>query len=493
MRLIKEIIIDASFGQIRTALLEDGELTEIHVEGQEGHSIVGSIYKGKTENVLQGMQAAFVDIGEERNAFLYIKDVLPNFFSLEDEDIIEPDISYDICDLLKSGQEILVQVVKDPIDSKGARITTHITLPGRYTVLMPTVDYIGISRRIGNEAERNRLKEMVESVKPDNMGIIVRTVAENCNIEKLETDIKFLMGLWQDISNKSNQVSAPKLVHKDMDLFYRTLRDMFTYDTERLIVNEESFFNKALEITNNISPTLLDRIKYFNKSYDIFGYYNIDEKLEKLLGKKIWLKSGGYIVIEQTEALTVVDVNTGKYIGGKNLKDTALKTNIEAAREIAGQLRLRDIGGIIIIDFIDMEDEEHQNLVIEVMKNALKNDRSKSCIWGITHLGLLEMTRKKVVPSKEDKMLSHCPYCMGSGKIISSETMIKLIEKDLKKLLLHEKGTKNIKIEVHPEIKKNLVGYLKYIDIVAKTESANISMSSNNSLQKDKYNIILKK
>ncbi len=463
------------------------------MEGQEGRSIVGSIYKGRTENVLQGMQAAFVDLGVERNAFLYIKDVLPNFFSLEDEETVEPDCSYDICDLLKSGQEILVQVVKDPIDSKGARITTHITLPGRYTVLMPTVDYIGISRRIENEEERNRLKEMAESVKPDNMGIIVRTVAENCSIEELETDIKLLMGLWQDILGKSYQVSAPKLVHKDMDLFYRTLRDMFTYDIEKLIVNEKDFYNRALEIISKIAPSLADRIEYFNKSYDIFGYYNIDEELEKLLGKRIWLKNGGYIVIEQTEALTVVDVNTGKYIGGKNLKETALKTNIEAAREIASQLRLRDIGGIIIIDFIDMEEEDHQNLVIEVMKKALKNDRSKSCIWGITHLGLLEMTRKKVVPSKEDKMLSPCPYCIGTGKIISPETMIKLIEKDLKKLLLHEKGTKNIKIEVHPEIKKDLVGYLKYIDIVAKSKSANVSISSNNSLQKDKYNIVLRK
>ncbi len=485
---MKEIIVDAGFGQVRTALLEDGELAEIYIEGRENRSIVGDIYKGKVENVLPGMQAAFVEIGTDKNAFLYIKDILPNYYPNEDEEHAEDDNHYNISDLVKTGQDILIQVIKDPIDSKGARVTTHITLPGRYVVLMPTVDYIGISRRIENEKERERLKDIASSVKPENMGVIIRTVGEHCDISDLKSDIDLLVKLWKNILNKNYQMPSPYLLHKDMDLFNRVLRDIFTHEIDRLVINERSFFNRAVEISEEIAPNLKDRIEYYSDFFDIFNYFHIEEKIEELLDRKVWLKSGGYIIIEQVEALTAIDVNTGKCIGGKDLYDIALKTNIEAAKEIARQLRLRDIGGIIIIDFIDMQNEGNQNMVIEVIKNALKKDKSKSSVWGMTHLGLLEITRKKTVPPKEDMLLTGCPYCLGTGKILSPLTMIKMIEKDLKRMPLI-KTVKDINIEIHPEIKEVLSGYSKYFDDFELKNCVKINIITNESLHRDKYRI----
>lgn len=489
---MKEIIVDANFGQIRAALLEDHELVEIYIEGQEGKSIVGNIYKGKVENVLPGMEAAFVNIGTEKNAFLYVKDAIPNSFNYEEEEFISNNDGkdYHICDLLKSGQDILVQVIKDPIDSKGARVTTHITLPGRYAVLMPKVDYIGISRRIEDEIERERLREIAALAKPDNMGMIVRTAGEDCGLTDLESDMEFLTKLWKNLLEKSSNASAPRLIHMDMDLFYRILRDMFTKDINHLIINNKEYYNKAVEIVSLISPNLMQRIEYFNKSYDIFECYHIEEKAEKLLCKKIWLKCGGYIVIDQTEALTVIDVNTGKYVGSKDLQDTVLKTNIEAAKEIARQLRLRDIGGIVIVDFIDMYDEEHQNIVIEVMKNAMKKDKSKSCVWGMTHLGLLELTRKKVLAPKENMMQSPCPCCLGTGRILSPQTIVKKIEKEIKKAFL-DRSVKGVKIEVHPEIKKVLIEqYGNFLESTTEEEGKKINIIGDDSYHRDQFEIM---
>ncbi|NLN48272.1 MAG: Rne/Rng family ribonuclease [Clostridiales bacterium] len=485
---MKEIVVDAGFGQVRTALLEDGELVEIYIEGRENRSIVGDIYKGKVENVLPGMQAAFVEIGTEKNAFLFIKDILPDYYHGEEEEDIEDKIVYNICDLVKTGQDILVQVIKDPIDSKGARITTHITLPGRFVVLMPTVDYIGISRKIEDEKERERLKEIASTVKPENMGLIIRTAGEHCDAAELKSDIELLVKLWGNILKKNYKVSSPNLLHRDMDLFDRILRDIFTHKIDRLIINDRNLFNKAVEMTDEIAPNLKERIEYYSECFDIFNYFHIEEKIEGLLDKKVWLKSGGYIIIEQVEALTAIDVNTGKCIGGKDLYDIALKTNIEAAKEIARQLRLRDIGGIIIIDFIDMQNESQQNIVIEVIKNALKKDSSKSSVWGMTHLGLLELTRKKTVPPKEDMMLTGCPYCLGTGKILSPLIMIKMMEKDLKRLPL-VKSNKDITIEIHPEMKGILSGYSKYFNTFELNNNVKINFEFNESLHRDKYNI----
>ncbi|HHY78212.1 MAG TPA: Rne/Rng family ribonuclease [Clostridiales bacterium] len=450
---IKEIIVDIGFGQTRAAILEDSELVEIYMEDKEGQSIVGNIYKGLVKNVLPGMGAAFIDIGTEKNAFLYVKDLISDIsgYSEENDEHQAQIETYRIDDYLKTGQEVLVQIIKDPIGGKGARATTNITLPGRFAVLMPTADYIGVSRRIEDEVERERLRSLAEEIKPPNMGVIVRTAGEGCSISDLRSDIEFLTGLWGNILKKESKVTAPKLIHKDMSLFFRIVRDMFTKEVDKLVINDKEYYEKAVEIISATSPELKSRIYYFDMLYEIFDYYNIEEKIEKIISKKVWLKSGGYIVIEQTEALTVIDVNTGRYVGSKDLPDTVLKTNIEAAKEIAKQLRLRDIGGIIIIDFIDMKDSEHQNIVLEVLRNALKKDKNRSNVLGMTHLGLVEMTRKKVVPPKTNILQSICPHCLGTGRVLSKQTIFKKIEFEIRKALF-DKGNNIIEVFINPEL-----------------------------------------
>ncbi len=418
---MKEIVIDVKSENTTVALLEDKELAELYVEKHNNQSIVGNIYKGKVENVLPGMQAAFVNIGIEKNVFLYVKDAIPNTYFGEDEDSEYADKynNVSISDFLKVGQEITVQVVKEPISTKGARVTTHITLPGRFIVLMPTVEYTGISRRIENEEERERLKELAAQLKPENMGIIIRTAAEGCTEEELKEDIHFLSKLWENIQQQQQNGPVPRIIHKDINIVYRTVRDMFTNDIDRFVINQKDEYDKLMQVVGLLSKDLAKRVEYFDKDYEIFEFFDVKSKISKLLTRKVWLKSGGYLIIDQTEALTVVDVNTGKFVGSIDLKDTVLKTNVEAAREIAKQLRLRDIGGIIIIDFIDMHEKQHEEVVLEALKNSLKKDRTKSNVLGITHLGLVEMTRKKVRKRIDSAFLSPCPHCNGEGKILA--------------------------------------------------------------------------
>ncbi|WP_139249965.1 Rne/Rng family ribonuclease [Lutispora thermophila] len=489
--IIKEIVVDISFGQTRVAVLEDNELVEIYMEGQEGQSIVGNIYKGLVENVLPGMGAAFIDIGTGKNAFLYVKDVLPDLSSYDAVSSVgsESNRSQRIEDYLKAGQEVLIQIIKDPIGSKGARATTHVTLPGRFAVLMPTADYIGVSRRIEDEAERERLKALAAEVKPTNMGVIVRTAGEGCTLSDLKSDIEFLSTLWANILGKSDKTSAPKLIHKDMSLFFRIVRDMFTKEIDKLTINNKEYYEKALEIISMTSPDLEPRVSYFDKCYEIFDYYKIEEKIEKIISKKVWLKSGGYIVIDQTEALTAIDVNTGKYVGSKDLHDTVLKTNIEAAKEIAKQLRLRDIGGIIIIDFIDMNDQEHENLVLEVLRNALKKDKNRSNVLGMTHLGLVEMTRKKVVQPKTNIMQSICPYCSGTGKVLSKQTIFKKIEFEINKALFNRDNRK-VEIYVHPELGYEFMStYGDEIKSLSEKYNKDINIIPDETIPKDEFRV----
>jgi len=459
---MKEIIIDVGSRQTRVALLENKELTEIYIERQSNERIAGNIYKGRVENVLPGMQAAFVDIGLDKNAFLYVKDALPNTYFDEDNEYVDPAQfkDYQIDELLKAGQEIVVQIMKEPIDTKGARITTHITLPGRFVVLMPTVEYIGISRRIESDALREKLKKMAEELKPKGMGLIVRTAAEDCTAEDIGNDINFLLKLWDNIKQKQKTGVTPRIVHKDISIIYRTVRDMFTKDIDRLAINNKEHYEKVRELIAMISPHLKNKVEYYNKSYDIFEFYQVEPQVSKIINRKVWLKCGGYIVIDQTEALTSIDVNTGKFVGTVDLRDTVLKTNLEAAREIAKQLRLRDIGGIIIVDFIDMPDTEHESAVLELLKNALKKDRTRTNVLGMTQLGLVEMTRKKARQRIENILLAPCPYCKGEGRILSSETIVKKIEKEINALFFNT-GAIAAFLEVHPDVEE-LINY--YID-----------------------------
>lgn len=408
-------------GVNRVALLEDGELAELYIERPDSERMAGNIYRGKVSSVLPGMQAAFVDIGYEKNAFLYAGDVIAKKEYTEDEeDAIQYVKGCNICELLRSGQELTVQVVKEPIGSKGPRVTTNITLPGRHLVLLPDADYTGVSRRIENESERSKLKKIAENLKPKGMGLIVRTASEGMNEEDFTSDLNFLLKLWESIRKKQRGGRVPRCIHKDPNLVYRAVRDLFTRDINKFIINDRRQYNKVLELVDMISPILKYRVEYFSKNYNLFEYYQLETKIVRVLSRKVWLKSGGYLVIDKTEALTVIDVNTGKYVGGRNLEDTVLKTNLEAAGEIAKQLRLRDIGGIIIIDFIDMHEHQHQQMVLDALRNALKKDRVKTAVVGMTGLGLIEMTRKKVKQELSTVLSMDCPHCGGTGKMTES-------------------------------------------------------------------------
>lgn len=326
---MNQIIIDVGLQENRVAVLENNEFVELYIEEDDSKRTVGNIYKGRVVNVLPGMQAAFVDIGLEKNAFLYVKDAIPKEM-LSNKKINLKDIS--IKDVIKSGQDIIVQVIKEPFGNKGARVTTHITIPGRHIVLMPYTDYIGVSRRISDEAERDRLREIVESIKPANMGLILRTASEGLEIEDFKDDLKFLLKVLNRIDSERNLGFAPRVMYKDLDLIHRTVRDLFTNNVQKLIINSRNEYKSIVELVEMISPQLKSRVEYFDSSHDIFGYFGIEQMINRALDRKVWLNSGGYVVIDETEALTSVDVNTGKYVGSTNLEDTVLRTNMEAEK-----------------------------------------------------------------------------------------------------------------------------------------------------------------
>ena len=426
----KELIVDIGMVENRVALVEDGELAEIYIERPCSGRMAGNIYRGKVSSVLPGMQAAFIDIGYEKNAFLYVGDIVVDKGCSEDEEDAARHLKdCNIGDMVKAGQELTVQVIKEPIGSKGPRVTTNITLPGRHLVLLPNAEYTGVSRRIENENERIKLKKIAGKLKPKGMGLIARTASEGLEEEDFIQDLDFLLKLWDGIRRKERSGPVPRLIYKDMNLVYRAVRDLFTNDTDRFIINDKKKYEKVLELADMISPELKRRVEYFAKDYDIFEYYRLESKISKALSRKVWLKCGGYLIIDRTEALTVIDVNTGKYVGGKSLEDTVLKTNIEAAGEIARQLRLRDIGGIIIIDFIDMREQEHRQMVLDELKRVLRKDRTRTSVVGMTGLGLIEMTRKKVRQELSSVLYSECPYCGGTGRILPPEAAAGNMEK----------------------------------------------------------------
>ena len=451
----KEIIVDCNPYQTRVALLEDGVPCEIYIERKGRERLLGNIYKGKVQNVLPGMQAAFVDIGLERNAFLYAGDIQVDrsefAFDKDQGELPAGDVP-NIKDIVKQGQEIMVQVFKEPVGTKGARVTTHVTLPGRSIVLMPTVNYIGVSRRIEDETERARLKQVLEQVKPENMGVIVRTAAEGQDMDEFEENLAFLTRLWERIQQREKILSAPRLIHAEEPLVFRTIRDIFTSDIDRLAVNDAQLYQQVLLVMEVISPTLKSRVELHESTLDLFDTLGLDQAIEKALARKVWLKNGGYIIIDQTEALTSIDVNTGKYTGSNDdLQQTITDTNCAAAREIARQLRLRDISGMLVIDFIDMDESTDQEKVLETLRSELKRDRTKSNVLGITQLGLVEMTRKKTRPSLSSTVQMPCPYCGGSGKVLSSESVLLKVRKKLIRAFGEETFSTYL-VKAHPSV-----------------------------------------
>lgn len=409
---MKEIVLQYQEQIIKAALFENGQLIEVHEEETGKHGTVGNIYRGKVMNVLPGMQAAFVDIGMEKNAFLFVGDAVP--LQYDQEDKLPPDPKLRIEEILKPGQELLVQVTKEAVGTKGPRITTNITIPGRYGVLLPTGEYVGVSRKITDEQERDRLRELAQMTCPPGMGLIVRTLGEGVQLPELEQDVKDLVALWEVLAKKIPKVSVPGLVHHDVNLVSRMIRDWVDQDVKAITVNHPEIGEEIRQALLTLKHPAANHV-YLKYKEDIFTDYGVEDEIRKALRPKVWLKNGGYLIIQQTEALVVIDVNTGKYVGEDSLQETILQTNQEAARVIARQIRLRNLGGIIIIDFIDMSSDEDKQMLLDVLESAVAKDRVKCQVVGLTQLGLVEMTRKKVGQTLEVRYGEKCPSCEGRG------------------------------------------------------------------------------
>ncbi len=455
-----ELIINAASYETRIALLENGHVVELFIERHTDKTITGNIYNGRVVKILPGMQSAFVDIGLPKAAFLYVGDVCVNppdpfpeeieeDISEDSENVIIPDIPIE--ERLQEGQEILVQIAKEPLGNKGARVTTHITIPGRNLVLMPTVRHVGVSRRIEDPEEREKLRKIMQSIKPPDCGFIVRTAAEGAEVDKLSAEMEFLLKVWEDIKKKAEHSPVPSLIHKELDITLRAVRDLFTREVERLVVDSEEEYKKIIQFIESFMPSLKYSVELYQGNQPIFEAYGIEMEIQRALNKKVWLKSGGYIVIETTEALTAIDVNTGRYVGKRNVEETILKTNLEAIKEIACQLRLRNIGGIIIIDFIDMEKTADRERVFEALTEVFKKDRSKTKVLRMSEFGLVEMTRKRTRESVSRLLQEPCPYCDGSGLVKSRQTVcyeiLRTMERDKKELF-----GRDILVKAHPDV-----------------------------------------
>jgi len=452
-----EIVINSISYETRVALLENGQAAELYIERKRDSSLVGNIYKGRVARILPGMQSAFIDIGLDKAAFLYVSDATSGH---DDYSGIIDDSSDDmrpsgehrpIEEILQEGQDVMVQVSKDPIGTKGARVTTYCTLPGRYLVLMPDVDHVGVSRRLTDDAERDRLRAMALKLKTPGYGYIVRTVSEGCSEEELAGDMEFLKLLWENIIKKNERVSAPQMLYSDLDLAFRSIRDLLSHEVERLVVDSADEYNRLLDFVRSYFPKLETRIEMYEDDEPVFDAFGIELDISRALGRKVWLKSGGYIVIDQTEALTTVDVNTGKYVGKETLEDTILKTNLEAVKEIAYQIRLRNLGGIIIIDFIDMEKEENRQKLFSAFREAMSRDRAKNMILNVSELGLVQMTRKRVRESLERVLCEPCPYCEAKGVVKSTISVCYEILRKLRRMGPSMTGARLV-VMAHPSV-----------------------------------------
>ncbi len=452
-------------GETRIAIQEDSQLVEVYVEKQDKHRMVGNVYKGKVENVLPGMQAAFVDVGYDLNAFLPFSEIGNNEYIIEDRgnkkgknnhryDNIEVD--------LKKDQEIFVQIIKEPFAGKGPRVTTEVALPGRLLVLVPHANYIGISKKIWDKYERRRLKKVAQRLRQEDVGIIIRTVAEGKSEEHIENDFNQLLETWHRIQTKADRTEAPVIVYEDLETASSVVRDLLTPDVEKIIIDSKRLYRKTQRYLEDISPSLLERLELYKLKAPLFESFGIESEIEKLMRPKVWLKSGAYLIIEKTEAMVVVDVNSGRFVGKKLHEDNSLKINLEAAREVARQLRLRDLSGLIVIDFIDMRFEENRKKVYHEIRKELRKDRAKVAVAPITEFGLLEMTRQRIRLSLLDSMSEPCPSCNGSGRIISQETLVTRIDHWLRRYKSKYRSLR-LRLQLHPENAQYLGGEKKHI------------------------------
>jgi ribonuclease G len=505
--MTKEMIISSSGHETRVAILEDDQVAEIFIERERQRGVVGNLYKGRVSKVLPGMQSAFVDLGLERDGFLYVSDVADTFdeldkFDTEDDELAAaPDASArpavadpsarpayadasarqgggrgrngrdrdrdqrrpdpKIEDLLKEGQEIIVQIAKEPLGTKGARLTSHATMPGRFLVFMPTVDHVGVSRKIDSRDERGRLRGIVREFREETGfagGVIIRTAAAGRPKDDILSDLNYFHKIWMEIRQKSETSRAPAVVYQEQSLVAKLLRDLLTDDYTAIHIDNEPEFRKILEMVERFMPTLAPRVKLYDKEFPIFEEYGVQQEIDRALRSKVWLKSGGSIVINQTEALVAIDVNTGRYVGKKSagrLEDTILKTNLEAVKEIIRQIRLRDLGGIIVLDFIDMEDKKNRQRVYQAVEQELRRDRAPSKPLQVSDFGLVIITRKRVKQSLERVLTEPCPYCAGTSVIKSSSTICYEILAEVKKISGELDG-QSLMLRVNPDIARAL-------------------------------------
>ena len=468
--MARQILINAAPWETRVAVLDGTTLVELEIERRTERGIAGNIYKGKVVRVLPGMQAAFVEIGLEKAAFLHVSDLatpdaLPPV--LEQEGPVEAVDGDDearpardlppIEERLTRGQELMVQVSKEPMGTKGARVTAHVSLPGRHLVYMPGTRHIGISRRIEDPAERDRLRELVDAERPEDGGFIVRTACEGATKREIHDDIRFLTKLWDRIQKTADGASAPALIHSDLDLVLRTVRDQFTSEVDRFSIDTPEDHARVVEFVRALMPRLASRVHLYQGITPIFDQHGIETKIARALDRRVWLKSGGYLIFETTESLTTVDVNTGRYVGKKDQEETVFKTNLEAAKQVVQQLRLRNIGGIIVIDFIDMETAANRKAVLDALKEALRKDKARSNVTRISELGLVQMTRKRTRESLEQLLTSPCPHCRGTGR----QRAIESLAYDALRRVIREAadvaGSAPLALYTHPEVAAFLV------------------------------------
>jgi ribonuclease G len=492
------MLVESDPHQTAIAVLEDDRLTEVFIERHRHRGIVGNLYKGRVTRVLPGMQAAFVDIGLERDAFLYVSDVGEpaasptggrSEFDLDETQVMAlpgpppPAIE----ELLEQGQELLVQVMKAPLPAKGARISTQITLPGRYLVFLPTVRHFGVSRRIEDEAERLRLQALLAEIAPPSGGLIVRTVGEGKGRAEFEPDLAYLSRLWERIRERAARSGAPAAVHEDLPLALRVVRDRFGPEVADLLVEGEETYARIVEFLDQVQPSLVGRVRLWGEEEPLFERFGIPGEIEAALRSRVWLGSGGYLVINQTEALVAIDVNTGRYTGERTLEETVLKTNLEAVSEVVRQIRLRDLGGIIVVDFIDMAVEEHRKRVFEALAAELARDRARTKVLAISEFGLVEITRKRSRANLERLLTQPCPYCAGAGRIKSVSTLCLELRRELlsRRQELPERG---FRVRVHPELARALQQEERSIlEELVRTLGVPVELESDRDLHQERF------
>ncbi len=463
-----EIAINVSRVETRVAVLDNGTVTELYVDRAKHQDFVGNIYKGKVVKVLPGMQAAFIDIGLERAAFIHVSDLSTDtepgdtlVDSDEDEkgsEVPRPrrQTTRPIEHLLEEGQELMVQISKGPIGTKGPRVTTYVSLPGRYLVFMPNVEHVGVSRRIPRDEERARLKEIMKRLRRPGYGYIVRTVSEGVKEEELRSDVEFLNVLWQDVVKKREQVAAPCLLHSDLTLTFRVVRDLFTKKVDRLVIDSKQEYEAVKDFVQRFLPEQLSRVHYYDKGESLFDHLGIEMEIARAMNRKVWLKSGGHIVIDHTEAMTVIDVNTGRYVGKRDQEETILKNNLESVKEIAAQIKLRGIGGLIIIDFIDMEREKNREKVYQALVDAMSSDKARTRISRISDLGLIELSRERVREDILRTLSEPCHYCEGRGYTKSPRTVAYEIFREIRRIGKSSEE-RTIVIGAHPHVSSLLL------------------------------------